>query len=75
MDEGHEVDCECNGISGKDLLGFDESCGCEKDHIVDPDADIERRITAQVEKSISDILSEIVNRCVSSSLHDCIQIA
>jgi hypothetical protein len=41
--------------------------------ISNPDEDIERRITQQINKSIADILSEIVQNAFHQSLEDCIQ--
>jgi len=55
----HDIDCgDCHGLSGNDLLGFDEKNHCQ-DWIEDPEEDIERRIVAVVEKQIGDVLSEI----------------
>jgi len=54
----HDVECDCHGISGRDFLGFDNSCPCNvRDIVEDPDKDIERRINGEVEKTISELLS------------------
>ena len=59
----------------------DEHCGCghsakeeeEERECKDPDEDISMRITKQVEDTIGDVLSEVINRCIQSSLHSCIK--
>ena len=45
------------------MLDFgEEGCGCLiRAHVEDPDEDMERRIIEQVEHTIADLLSEIVN--------------
>jgi hypothetical protein len=62
----HDVDCECHDISGKDFLGFsDEGCSClVKAHVENPDEDLERRIIGEIEKTLSDLLSGIVNEAL-----------
>jgi hypothetical protein len=70
----HDVECDCHGISGRDMLGFDNSCPCSvRDIVEDPDKDIERRINGEVEKTISELLSQIVNRAISESLENVIR--
>lgn len=69
--------CECRPISGRRADRFDEECDCDDsclhaETIGDPDEDLDRRIADSVEKAISDILSDVVNRCISSSLKSCI---
>lgn len=74
------ADCECRPIQGSNRARLDTNCDCdcvdnqrEKDNKVDdPDRDIENRVSKQVERAIADILSDVVNRCISSSLKDCI---
>jgi len=51
--------------------------GCGgKEHLNcnDPDDDIERRINLSIENTLGDILSDVVNRCISSSLKGCIEV-
>jgi hypothetical protein len=43
--------------------------------VTDPDADVERRVVRAVELTISDVLSQIVNNAIQSSLKDIIVIA
>ena len=67
----HPVEaCDCNLISSSDMLNLEEDCDCKifKDERhqpkklinVDPEEDVEMRINKQIEKSIADILSEII---------------
>jgi hypothetical protein len=75
-------DCDCKPIKGRrageidDELDGEETCGedVHRQSVVNPDEDLNRRINAQVEKTISDILSEAINRCISTSLKGCIDL-
>ena len=40
----------------------------------DPDTDIEDRVNAQIRKSISDVLSQIVEKAICGSLKDTVQL-
>ncbi len=42
--------------------------------IVEPEDDIERRINEQITKTLGEILSEAINRCISTSLEGCIDL-
>lgn len=72
-------DCDCKALKGRkaehfdeEPLGFEESC-LHTETIGNPDEDLDRRIADQVEKTISDILSDVFDRCISTSLKGCIQ--
>jgi hypothetical protein len=72
-------ECDCKPVFGRragevddDLSG--EACAEKRQSLANPDEDLNRRINAQVEKTISDILSEAINRCISTSLHGCIDL-
>lgn len=74
-------ECDCKPVYGRrageidDQLDGEGPCnGEKKQSLANPDADLNRRINAQVEKTISDILSEAINRCISTSLHGCIDL-
>jgi len=73
--------CDCKAIHGvhgdydRNKCEFD--CDCmhqNQNNVSDPDEDLDRRIADSVEKAISDILSDVVNRCISTSLKGCIEI-
>lgn len=77
----HPVDaCDCNVISTEDMLDFEQECDCrifnedrhkpKKFITVDPEEDVEMRINKQIEKSIGDILSEIVQNAFQQSFED-----
>jgi len=71
--------CDCKPWFGRAAGTLDDRCECEdsclhEKHVNDPDADIDRRIEESVEKAISDILSNMVHRCISDSLKGCIQV-
>jgi len=80
----HEIDaCECNPISTEDLLDINQDCDCrifphEHDHrqiiVDDPEIDVERRINDQIQKTIADVLSEIVQNVFHQSLEHVIEI-
>lgn len=81
MDESSNFECcDCKPWFGRAVGRLEDECGeCEDsclhhEHMEDPDADIDRRIEEQVEKAISDILSGMVERCITDSLKDCIKI-
>ncbi len=72
-------ECDCKPVYGRrageiadDLSA--EACGEKKQSLANPYEDLNRRINSQVEKTISDILSEAINRCISTSLHGCIDL-
>lgn len=67
---GRDVDCDCNGLSGRDVLGFDEDpCGCDVNDVVgDPDEDMERRVVKEIELAISGLLSDIFAKIISESV-------
>lgn len=72
-------ECDCKPTYGRRAGEVDdqldtEACAEHKQSVASPDADLNRRINAQVEKTISDILSEAINRCISTSLHGCIDL-
>jgi hypothetical protein len=79
MDNNFEC-CDCHHYFGRPADDFsDDDCECKDScvhagHVADPDADIDRRIEESVEKALSDILSNMVHRCISDSLKNCIQI-
>lgn len=75
-----EDPCECRPLHGRSAKYHsdaaercDDSC-VHAEEIGNPDEDLDHRIADSVEKAISDILSDVINRCISTSLHDCIQI-
>lgn len=80
--ENHDIchPCKCECGDGDLKVGdwvSETGCDCghkKKESCGSPEDDIERRINAQVEKVISDLLSDVVNRCISSSLHDCVEL-
>jgi len=82
MDEDWNFDeCDCKPVFGRragevdDDLSLNDACSGEKrQSLANPDEDLNARINAQVEKTISDILSEAINRCISTSLHGCIDL-
>jgi len=57
------------------MMGFsDDDCACHvKDIAEDPEKDIEKRIIHQVEETIANLLSDIVNKCISSSLEEVVE--
>jgi len=61
------TNCDCFHGIGCDHRSEHAQC-------TDPDDDIERRINEEVQRTISDLLSDIVNRCISTSLQGCIEI-
>jgi len=72
-------ECDCKPVYGRRAGEIDdnlsgEACAEKKQSFADPDADLNKRINSQVEKTISDILSEAINRCISTSLHGCIDL-
>ena len=72
-------ECDCKPVYGRRAGEIDDqldtdACAAAKQSVASPDADLNRRINAQVEKTISDILSEAINRCISTSLHGCIDL-
>jgi hypothetical protein len=72
-------ECGCKPVYGRRAGELDddlatEACGEKKQSLANPDEDLNQRINAQVEKTISDILSEAINRCISTSLHGCIDL-
>jgi len=80
-DDWNFDECDCHPINGRragevnDQLDGEESCGeNHRQSVVNPDDDLNKRINAQVQKTISDILSEAINRCISTSLHGCIDV-
>ena len=69
--------CDANCISSQDMLDMNQKCNCmifqEPRHkrmaqIDDPEVDVEDRINKQIEKTIADILSEIVQNAFHQSL-------
>lgn len=71
------ADCECKQIPAGHRGRVDTHCDCDcpeprKDKLSNPDDDIENTVTKQVEKAISDILSDVVERCISTTLKSCI---
>jgi hypothetical protein len=61
--------CNCfHGIGDGDFEGDLQA------HTTDPEDDIERRINGQIYHAIGDILSNAINRCISTSLEGCIDI-
>jgi len=64
MNKFCDTECEC---TGSDSSSSDSG-------IDNPIADIEERINNQIDKALSDILSSVVERCISSSLKGCIEI-
>ena len=74
--------CDCNLISSSDMLNLDQDCDCKifKDERhqakkfinVDPEQDVEMRINKQIEKSIADILSEIIQNALHQSMEEVI---
>lgn len=69
--------CDCRHNFGRASGNLDERCECDDsclhaNHVLDPDADIDRRIEESVEKAISDVLSNMVHRCITDSLKNCI---
>jgi hypothetical protein len=80
MSNNFEDPCECRALHGRHAqyhndneLECEDSC-VHSESVGDEDADLDHRIADSVEKAISDILSDVINRCISTSLHDCIQI-
>lgn len=80
----HPVEaCDCNLISSSDMLNLEDmDCNCKifnderhqakKLINVDPEEDVELRINKQIEKSIADILSEIIQNALHQSMEDVI---
>jgi len=73
--------CECRPLYGKHAEHFDDldDCSCDDSclhtkSIGSPEEDLDRRIAENVEKTISDILGDIFDRCISSSLKSAIQL-
>jgi len=62
--------CECHAVSSHDLLDLDQKCDCRifedrnKKDIADPESDVEERITKQIQGTIADILSEIIQNAL-----------
>lgn len=73
---GHEHQNEQIGTPSSNNAG---ECNCqnfdgEVVDAADPDEDISERVGKSVEATIGDVLSGIINRCISSSLKSCITI-
>lgn len=83
----HCIDsCNCHGISGKDLMGFEteKHClcggkskslgGCHKSALCvsNPEKDIEEKINNQIYKTIGGVLSDIVKSAISSCVENTI---
>ena len=70
-DDLTSTECSCFHKIGDHHSGIDGdlNAGC-----VDPEDDIERRINEQIYHAIGDILSDAINRCISTSLEGCIEI-
>jgi len=71
--------CGLKALHHEDNERFFEHCGSclDKHHEVgacNPEEDIDRKINAQIDKALSDILSDVVERCISSSMKGCIEI-
>lgn len=80
-DDWNFNECEGHNLAGRrageidDQIEGEAPCGeHHRQSVVNPDEDLNKRINAQVEKTISDILSEAINRCISTSLHGCIDL-
>lgn len=84
-DSSEETHCPCSCDCKTLHPGADEElfglCGCngeyddwDEEEIIDPEEDIERRINKAIEKTIGELLSDVINRCISSSLEDCIEV-
>ncbi len=59
-------ECDCKPVYGRRAGEIDdnlsgEACAEKKQSFADPDEDLNKRINSQVEKTISDILSEAIN--------------
>lgn len=72
-------ECDCKPVYGRRAGEVDDdlsadACAEKKQSFANPDEDLNKRINSQVEKTISDILSEAINRCISTSLHGCIDL-
>jgi hypothetical protein len=56
------------------MLAFDDNCGCEQfgrrhhKDIADPEEDLEQRINEEIQGSIADILTEIVQNAFHQAL-------
>jgi len=80
-----KVHCDAHNLHAGIEDGLtDTHCGCFHDvdgdshdlhaSATNPDDDIERRINLQIEKAIGEILSDAINRCISTSLEGCIDL-
>lgn len=65
--DGHVSNSNASGLGECACQGVDE------DAVVDPEVDISTRVGRSVEKTVGDVLSEVLNRCISSSLQSCIK--
>jgi len=70
------VHCDCKNLKHHDADHWFNHCDCGGDHEEDacnPEDDIDNKINKQIDKAIGDVLSEVVERCISSSLKGCIE--